>query len=116
MSTAIALFFQIKTCGFYLPEEKGRVGGGDVPALAVWLSNMCLLCLILCCLSSKFKFNCHCFVTKTCQLLSQVSLSWHLIKCVNCACLNWQLKIQILMFGNKIGATNVSKGPIDNCL
>ena len=41
---------------------------------------------------SKFKFNCHCFVTKMCQLLSQVSLSWHLIKCVNCACLNWQLK------------------------
>ena len=37
-----------------------------------------------------------------------------LAKCVNCACLNWQLKIQILMFGSKIGVTNVSKGSIDN--
>ena len=44
-----------------------------------------------------------------CQLLSQVSLGWHLIKCVNCTCLNWQLKIQILMFGSKIGVTNMSK-------
>ena len=31
-----ALFFQIKTCGFHLLEERGGVVGGDVPALAVW--------------------------------------------------------------------------------
>ena len=76
--------------------------------------NMCVYCVLPSSLQ-KFKFNCHCFVTKTCQLLSQVSLGWHLIKCVNCACLNWQLKI--LMFGSKIGVTNVSKGSkgsIDN--
>ena len=36
MSTANDLFFQIKTCGFHLLEEREGVGGGDVPALAVW--------------------------------------------------------------------------------
>ena len=34
--TANDLFFQIKTCGFHLLEERDGVGGGDVPALAVW--------------------------------------------------------------------------------
>ena len=68
---------------------------------------------------SKFKFNWHCFATKMCQLLSQVSLSWHLIKCVNCICLNWQFKnskFSCLATKHQISVTNMSKGSIDNYL
>ena len=48
--------------------------------------------------------------------ISSGTLVWQLIISVNCVCLNWQLKIQILMFGSKIGVTNVSIGSIDNYL
>ena len=83
-STAITLFFSDKNLWFSSPWKKGK---SRWRRLAVLVIKLCLLCLA-CFLLRKFKFNCHCFVTKTCQLLSQVSLSWHLIKCVNCICLN----------------------------
>ena len=81
--------------------------------ISSWVIKMGLLCLAF------FFFKNSNLIAivlspKMCQLLSQVSLSWHLIKCVNCISLNWQLKM--LMFGGKIGAINMSKGSIDNYL
>ena len=75
--------------------------------ISSWVIKMCLLCLAFFCFKNS---NLIAIVLspKTCQLLSQVSLSWHLIKYVNCVSLNWQLKM--LMFGSKIGVKNVSKG------
>ena len=52
-----------------------------------------------------------------CQLLSQESLSWYLIKGVNCICLNWQFKnskFSCLATKHQIGVANVSIAPIDN--
>ena len=90
MFIAIALFFQINTCGFHHLEEREEQME-EMYQHQQFGNQIYLLCLFLL-VVSKFKFNWHCFVTKMCQLLFQVSIWQQLTKCVNCICLNWQLK------------------------